>query len=945
MALAPRTATLFLVDCSASMGAKRAFTVGNGPHEVTTQRSALDVAQEYVKAKVVQRIMRDLKTTPFGVVLFGHAKTKNLLTTRAKEQAAERGDKFDRAADPYRHCYELLPLTKTIDQSLVERVDDAVAGEGPDGDAFTATILGIETLDADASLKNYAVKELCVLTDGESEVNWDGLRNAAHQMNAKGMSLTVIGIDFDDEALGFVEENKSEIKRENEARFAELVELLDQPSIIANARLALAAIATPQVKAVNSRADRMVLTFGNPTAHPDSSLTMHIDVKKAVVPAAAPTMKQMSMRGFQRVRTQRAAQQSQAQSQGFSQLFGGNSDSQTAPRGTKRGSDAVGRDEEEADDDLKDEVKRKARFAEQQNREHQAQMAAGQGIELGKIGVPFDRALQNEGLAVGTDEDADLAGHGVTKETRYFYRPAPKPPAAKDAKAKNGSSQVNVSKRPHDGGTVEEDAIDESDEEELRIVDETETELTNAYHYGGSLVPTGDLEDDAGMLAGQKTGMEILHFMKESDFHYDWRMGDVFYVLATRGELGSEKLFSALVNGMSERDTLAIVRFVKKGYTRNGVARVPDPMLGVLFPHTTDDNKEFCYWVRIPFAEDIRSITFPSLTRLFNRKGLPLKEHKLLPTEEMDNAMGAFVDSMDLTQAGPPDEEGNPTEFFTTEDSFSPAIHNIQNTLVFRLSNPDADLPPVPPVLTKYMDPPPSIADGSAAAADKVKRVFDVQIVPPKPKKVNKKTAQYAQAGLEDEIQLDRIFGSQAGAAVEKVEAKTAPPVHATESSKPVKMDVSAEDDDIIFVDADDTKPSKGTAAAADDDVEDEPDTEEEPDTEAEDEDGNENARVRAASGDVKAAFAAAASAIEKSFSHSRYAMASEELTTARNLAQRTGAESIYNASLRALAASLRTNPKKRDYLSRVRTDGIGLLVGGDTLPQEAEDFLDELDA
>ncbi|GAA6010287.1 uncharacterized protein JCM10292_003624, partial [Rhodotorula paludigena] len=42
------------------------------------------------------QIIRDLKTTPFGVILFGHPKTKNLLTTRAKEQAQERDEKFDR---------------------------------------------------------------------------------------------------------------------------------------------------------------------------------------------------------------------------------------------------------------------------------------------------------------------------------------------------------------------------------------------------------------------------------------------------------------------------------------------------------------------------------------------------------------------------------------------------------------------------------------------------------------------------------------------------------------------------------------------------------------------------------------------------------------------------------------------------------------------------------
>lgn len=54
----------------------------------------------------------------------------------------------------------------------------------------------------------------------------------------------------------------------------------------------------------------------------------------------------------------------------------------------------------------------------------------------------------------------------------------------------------------------------------------------------------------------------------------------------------------------------------------------------------------------------MRALTFPSLDRLFNRKGQPLTEHKLLPTKEMDDAMDAFVDAMDLSKAGPPDEDG-----------------------------------------------------------------------------------------------------------------------------------------------------------------------------------------------------------------------------------------------------------------------------------------------
>lgn len=57
--------------------------------------------------------------------------------------------------------------------------------------AFTAVILGIETLEVNPAFSNFT-KELCVLTDGESEINWDGLENAATQMNMKGISLSVM---------------------------------------------------------------------------------------------------------------------------------------------------------------------------------------------------------------------------------------------------------------------------------------------------------------------------------------------------------------------------------------------------------------------------------------------------------------------------------------------------------------------------------------------------------------------------------------------------------------------------------------------------------------------------------------------------------------------------------------------------------------------------------
>lgn len=60
----------------------------------------------------------------------------------------------------------------------------------------------------------------------------------------------------------------------------------------------------------------------------------------------------------------------------------------------------------------------------------------------------------------------------------------------------------------------------------------------------------------------------------------------------------------------------------------------------------------------MPFADDVRKYTFPSLDRLVNKKGEVVTEHPYLPTEEQLDAMDNFVDAMDVMAAGEKDEEG-----------------------------------------------------------------------------------------------------------------------------------------------------------------------------------------------------------------------------------------------------------------------------------------------
>jgi hypothetical protein len=76
--------------------------------------------------------MRDLKTLPCGVITYGVQKTKNLLTSEAKENAKNGGDSYDKDDDAYRHMYEHVPFTFDVDQAMLERLDEVEAGTGPD---------------------------------------------------------------------------------------------------------------------------------------------------------------------------------------------------------------------------------------------------------------------------------------------------------------------------------------------------------------------------------------------------------------------------------------------------------------------------------------------------------------------------------------------------------------------------------------------------------------------------------------------------------------------------------------------------------------------------------------------------------------------------------------------------------------------------------------------
>lgn len=97
---------------------------------------------------------------------------------------------------------------------------------------------------------------------------------------------------------------------------------------------------------------------------------------------------------------------------------------------------------------------------------------------------------------------------------------------------------------------------------------------------------------------------------------------------------------SSFVRALYELESYAVARIVTKA------GKAPEMLL--LAP-SVEQNLEALIDVPLPFAEDVRVYRFPPLDRVITTSGATLTKHRSLPSDELDAAMSAYVDSMDLS--------------------------------------------------------------------------------------------------------------------------------------------------------------------------------------------------------------------------------------------------------------------------------------------------------
>lgn len=192
---------------------------------------------------------------------------------------------------------------------------------------------------------------------------------------------------------------------------------------------------------------------------------------------------------------------------------------------------------------------------------------------------------------------------------------------------------------------------------------------------------------------------------------------------------------SSLIWALMELESFAVARLVIKDGK--------EPLLVLLAPHI-EPGLECLYDVPLPFAEDLRSYRFPPLDRVLTVSGQTLTKHRLLPSDELNEAMSDYVDAMDLSTYGMDGEmyvhkakavldlvvltrfRGS-AEYASIEQTYNPSIHRINHAVRMRAVHPDKPIPETPSVLLQFSSPPQDLIERVQSRIDALIGVAEVK--------------------------------------------------------------------------------------------------------------------------------------------------------------------------------------------------------------------------
>lgn len=117
-------------------------------------------------------------------------------------------------------------------------------------------------------------------------------------------------------------------------------------------------------------------------------------------------------------------------------------------------------------------------------------------------------------------------------------------------------------------------------------------------------------------------------------------------IIAQRPNDKAALALSSFIHALFELESFAVARLVTKENK---------PPVMVLLAPSIEPEYECLLEVQLPFAEDVRTYRFPPLDKVITVSGKVVTQHRNLPSDDLQNAMDKYVDSMELMDT---DEDG-----------------------------------------------------------------------------------------------------------------------------------------------------------------------------------------------------------------------------------------------------------------------------------------------
>ncbi|RGB33638.1 SPOC like C-terminal domain-containing protein [Rhizophagus diaphanus] len=286
------------------------------------------------------------------------------------------------------------------------------------------------------------------------------------------------------------------------------------------------------------------------------------------------------------------------------------------------------------------------------------------------------------------------------------------------------------------------------DENVNEKVDVPQDELDKAYALGKTFIPLP--KQDENIFSFETTPcLSIISFIRTEEFRRELVLSNVFTVVPKKDEPVAAQRLSSFIHVLYEKDSFAIVRYVKKP--------LESPKLGVLVPYIKPP-KECLYFARIPFKEDYRRFTFPSLDRIVTKTGKELDVHEYLPTDEMLDKMGNFIENLDLMNAAT-DGKGNSREYLKVKECYNPINVMIKKAVSHKALYPEESLPQPDPALKAQTRMLPSLVEKNKELVEEMRALFKIKEVKGKGKTTKRRFAD-ANVVIEQNLSLDQLLNN-----------------------------------------------------------------------------------------------------------------------------------------------------------------------------------------